>query len=382
MKKAGAPEAGHRILYWSEAYWPFIGGTEVASVNLLRGLLERGHRALVMTERYDGDLPEQEVHEGVQILRFRFRDAVESGNPAAFFELLGTLLSAAREFAPDLIHLGLPGPSVIFCLELGRRLSVPMVFTHQMSGMWTESMAGDQLIPRAASRAEWVVFPSEAMRSEALELGIRPRRSSVVYNGMRPNLGSMTPLPGNPPVLLGLGRLSREKGFDLLVEAAGILARQGLEFRAILAGEGPERPGLEKHARELGLNGHLDFLGWVSPEAVPELLERATLLVAPSRAESFGLSALEAHGAGRPVVATDVGGLGEVVVNGETGVLVEPDDPEALASAVASLLEDPDLMMRMGRQARLRVSKKFSIESQIGEYARIYDAVTGSDRDD
>ena len=374
------PRPSLRILYWTEAYWPFIGGTEVMSVTLLRGLIQRGHSALVVTERYDGDLPEAETHDGIDISRFRFRDAVTGQDPTAFFTLLSDVLDVARAFSPDLVHLGLPGPSVLTCLEVARRLSVPLVFTHQMAGMWAGETAPDQLIRRAADQAEWVVFPSEAMAAEARASGIVNARAVVVPNGVRIPDDSPAPLPWDPPVLLGLGRLSAEKGFDLFVDAVAMLRERDIDVRAVLAGEGAEAEKLRDRAWALGLRDVLEFPGWISPETVPELLRRATLLVAPSRAESFGLSALEAQLAGRPVVATAVGGLPEVVRDGETGRVVPPEDPRALADALAGLLADRALTERLGIRARAMTEREFSVEKTIDAYIRIYQDTTYADK--
>lgn len=367
--------SGLRFVHWCDAYWPIIGGTEVASVRLLAGLQERGHEPMVMTDSQDEHLPERQIHQGIVVHRLPFRHVVEARDPARFFDTLQRALDIVREFQPGLAHLASIGPAALFCTQLNARLGLPLVFTHQMSGMWTEEVSVDQLLHRAASQAAWVLFPSEAMRAEAAGVGVRPARSSVIYNGLEVPPPVEGGLPWDPPVLLALGRLSSEKGFDVLLRALGLLRDDGITLRAILAGEGAERRALEVDARSRGLD-MLTFAGWIRPEAVPDLLSSATIVVVPSRDESFGLVALEAHMAGRPVLATSVGGLPEIVEDGKTGILVEPEDPRRLADAVASMLSDRANLEKMGRRARRRVEGRFSITTQVSGYERIFEMVS------
>lgn len=367
-----------KVLYWTEAYWPSIGGTEVASVLLLRGLRKRDHEIMVVTSLTDPGLPAAEVHEGVDIRRLPFREAVAAGQPAEIFKLLGRTLELVGEFNPDLVHLGLPGPSCLFCLQAVGRKKLPLVFTHQLAGAWTEGTRSDQMVARAAQQANRVVFPSQGMLDEAIRAGIDTDRSLVIYNGIELDDAPVAALPWEPPVVVAMGRFSPEKGFDLLVEAAQLLMASGQQFRLLLAGDGAEAERLHQLVDRWQLRGVVEFLGWVTPDAVPDLLQRATVLVAPSRAEAFGLSALEAHAAARPVVATSVGGLPEIVIDGETGRLVAAEDPQALADGIAQILSDPERAHAMGLAARARVQDRFSIDAQAQAYEDLYRRVLES----
>lgn len=370
-----------KILYWTEAYWPSIGGTEVASVLLMRGLRAQGHELLVVTSLTDPGLPASEEHEGIQIRRLPFREAVAAGNPANVFKLLQQTLEVVADFQPDLFHLGLPGPSCLFCLQACRRKNIPLVFTHQLAGAWIEGTRPDQMVAHAAQQANRVVFPSQGMLEEAVRSGIDTERSLVIYNGIELDSTDPAPLPWDPPVVAATGRFSHEKGFDVLVEAVHHLAAGGTQLRLLLAGDGAERPALESMVDRWDLQGVVEFLGWLKPEAVPDLLRGATVLVAPSRAEAFGLSALEAQAAARPVVATRVGGLPEIVMDGETGRLVASEDPQALAEGIADILSDRDRARAMGLAARARVHDRFSIRAQAKAYEDLYKEVLGEGND-
>jgi glycosyltransferase involved in cell wall biosynthesis len=178
-----------------------------------------------------------------------------------------------------------------------------------------------------------------------------------------------TPLPFDPPVLLCLGRLVEEKGFDLALRTLALLTGRGRRARMRVVGDGPERMQLEELARGLPV----EFSDGVPHEKVPELINTTTLALIPSRwQEPFGLVVLDAALMARPVVATRVGGLSEVIEGGETGLLVEPENPVALAEAIESLLRDPARLRAMGEQAKERVERLFSfeagVESQIAWY--------------
>jgi glycogen(starch) synthase len=174
-----------------------------------------------------------------------------------------------------------------------------------------------------------------------------------------------------PPRILCLGRHVRDKGFDVALDAFARIADRFPESRLTIAGDGPERAALQRQASELGIAGRVDFPGRV-PEVHP-YFEAATLVVMPSRwEETFGLVALEAALMGRAVVATRVGALPEVVQDEVTGMVVESEDSAGLALAIASLLERPAVVRRMGRAARERALEAFSLPRCIDRYEELY----------
>jgi len=167
------------------------------------------------------------------------------------------------------------------------------------------------------------------------------------------------------PLIVSVGRLYDAKGYDVLLEACVLLRDQGRRFRVIVAGA--DSPGHEADAVALrrlhadrGLADVVDLAGDITD--VPALLRRATLYVQPSRAETFGLATAEAMAIGLPVVASATGGLRDLVIDGTTGLSVPPEQPHALADAIARLLDDADLRAALGRAARNRVRADFTPE--------------------
>jgi glycosyltransferase involved in cell wall biosynthesis len=176
------------------------------------------------------------------------------------------------------------------------------------------------------------------------------------------------------PFILTVARLDKQKGLNYLLEAAALVP----EAMFIVAGEGPERPALEVHTRALSLNNRVVFLGYRAD--IDDLLASCDLFVLPSLFEGLPLSVLEAMAAGKPVVATAIGGTDETIIHGETGLLVPPANPAALASAIRALLADPILSRRLGMAGRARVHQQFSAQNMVRRITEIYDEILDSRR--
>jgi glycogen(starch) synthase len=202
-------------------------------------------------------------------------------------------------------------------------------------------------------------------------------RSSLIYLGLDPPALSPEPLPIDAPRLLCLGRLVPEKGFDLALAAFASITHRFPHARLVIASDGPARPALEQQAGQLGLTDLVDFLGFVEFSRMAALMNSATMVVMPSRSlEGFGLVALEAALMARPVVATRVGGLPEVVAHQQTGLLVEKEDSRALAEAITYLLDHPEIATKMGEAARSRAQAIFSWKRHVDAFDALYRQLT------
>ena len=204
------------------------------------------------------------------------------------------------------------------------------------------------------------------------ELGLRKRacaseRSVVVHNAVDVRAFRVAVTHGEPPQIISVGRFAYPKDYVTLVRA---MASVESDFRAILVGDGPDQPALANEVRRLGLAPNVTLLGARSD--VPELLAGADVFVLSSRSEGLPMSVLEAMAAGLPVVATDVGGVSELVLEGETGLLVPRDETTALAQALERLLRDEDLRRRMAASARARVVREFDLTSFQEAHVELY----------
>lgn len=227
-----------------------------------------------------------------------------------------------------------------------------------------------------AKKAARIIAVSEAVALTLEQNGVQREQIAVIPNGVdlsqeptaseriRAELG----IPTTARVVLGLGRLSPEKGFDVLIKAFSSLQPRLHEVYLIIAGDGQEATALKQQAATLG--DRVRFPGYTAQTA--PLFAVADLVVVPSRQEGQGIVPLEAMAAGRTVIASRVGGLVETVQEGRTGLLFPVEDAQALSAAMETLLNDPDRCAAMGRAGRTRVEQEYSLQKQIERTEAIY----------
>lgn len=261
--------------------------------------------------------------------------------PGLLASLAANTLAEIRRFRPDVVHAHWILPSGLVLASLPKRARPRTVLTMHGNDVELASSKMARPIARAAARrADALLAVSDPLARRADEvLGLPAGTVSVarlpVPSGLTP-----TPLPTGPLRLLAAGRASHEKGFDVLLAALALVAEPAFaqqQWRVTLVTDGPERPRLEAQAAAAGLGDSVSFLPLQPRAALFDLMREHHVVVAPSRAEGLGMLALEALALGRPVVASRVGGLMEVVTEGDDGRLVPPDDPAALADALTDL---------------------------------------------
>lgn len=271
-----------RVLFWSQYFWPYIGGSEVFAINLLPALQERGHEFIVVASHSNFSSPDKTEYNGIPIYRFPFREALANRDIQQIIEICRQISEIKRNFRPDLVHINSVGPIDFFHHHTAHVYPIPYLITMQ------------QYIPRESAKAD-----------------------SLLHKTL-----------------------------------SGVAA--------------------------LGLCSMVEFLGWVSPEKVPELIDKSTIVIMPSRIEPFGLVALQAAQMARPVVGTRVGGLPEIVIDRGTGFLVESEDSESLADAIAFLLDHTEIAGQMGRAARQRALGVLNWERCVDGYDELYRSLISS----
>ena len=363
-----------RILYWTPFFLPDIGGIETLSVKLLPALQEDGYDITVLTSHGKYDAADRTEFNGIPVFRFDTRSAIGKRDLSRIFEIRAQVTRLKQSFKPDLIHIHMSDPSIYFHLSTAAACPAPTIVSiHQDIEYFGFKGGQDTLLGNALRMADWVTAVSKATLADLLRIAPEIRnRSSVIYNGVNPPDIVPDPLSFAPPRILCMGRLIHAKGIDLAIAAFALLLNRWPGALLTIVGEGPQRNQLEKQAAGLGLRDSVNFAGMVRPEEVPAFINQATVVVMPSRVEGFPMQALEAAQMARPVVATPAGGLPEAVVDGHTGVIVEPENSLAVADAIAFLVDHPEVASIMGEAARSRVLETFSLKSCADSYSWLY----------
>ena len=362
-----------RILYWTEQVAPYIGGVELITDDFLAALTASGHEVTVIARR--GELTVEGANvpgTDVPVHYFPFREALLNARIDGIVSITKRIGELKAQLKPDLIHLNFCGPSPIFHLRTLAAHRAPTVMTLYALPEKEPSRTG--VVERLFAAADRVVAPSQAVMDRTREWFPQViNKSSVIYNTLNLPEVEVRALPFDRPQLLCLGRIVPDKGFDLAVEALASIARVAPEIQLTIAGDGMDRPRLEQQARRLGVDDRIVLRGWVAPKDVLDLINTATIVIVPSRwFEPAPLVAIQAAHMGRPVVGARTGGIPELVLDRETGLIVEKDDSEAIAGAVIYLLQNPDEARRMGQRAMARARSVLDWQHCIDAYGALY----------
>jgi len=369
-----------KVLFWTDGFWPLIGGVEIQSFNFVKGMQERGHNYMVLAQKF-AHLQEEETYHDISIRRFDLHSIIPKRELKNLRPIQDYIEWTLKIFQPDIIHLnGCTGWNA-FIFRLFRSLfSSPIVLTVHCLFFYGDGT--NPLAEEISSMTDQICCVSNSvLRDMELLVPAAKNKLRLIYNGSSIDEIEPSPLCFSPPTLLLLGRLCLEKGFDTAIAAFSLLTKRGSSgsaIRLLIAGEGKHRPALENLVEKLDLTESVQFIGEVARDRVPSVINQATLVLVPSYLESFGLVAIEAMQMGRPVVASRIGGLKEIVSDGKTGFLVPPRDPTALCQSIQTLLEEPKRAAKMGAQGRKRALEKFSLRQNIVQYEDLYKELKGN----
>lgn len=263
-----------------------------------------------------------------------------------------------------------------------RLVGIPVVgIAHGWTGVtWKVKLYEwlDALVMRWMDR---VVCVSQATALRALQAGIPHSKRVVIpnavdpkpYETLRPEAREIVEgfFASAPQSIIGaVGRLSPEKGMDVLVHAAALVAKQRPEVGFLVFGDGPARAQLENLIDREGLAGRFVLAGFCAD--LPSVLPGLDMIVSPSHTEGLPVALLEAMAAARPIIATAVGGTPEVVIDGETGELIPPNNPPRMAQKIIDLLDDTERRTRYGHAGRGRVREKFTFSAMAQAYETLF----------
>ncbi|MCM0081378.1 glycosyltransferase family 4 protein [Geomonas sp. Red32] len=367
-----------------------VGGTEMQTLHQVRALVTGGFRVSVCCfyEHHPSMVAAME-EAGARVILMGLDRAQGYGH------LLGRLRTLFREEQPRAVHVQYISPGLIPILA-ARLALVPFVFATVHQPGRTYGAKPHLLLRFAAALCD--TFFCNSLSVERSWFGTaslftagqsRLKGHCTIYNAVDVETIARTSAQapasaikgelgvGDVPVIAVVGRLRWEKGQGVAIAALAEVAREYPTATLLMIGEGPDREALERQAQELGVANRIVWRGRLDSGQLFRLLGGVDLLVVPSLFEGFGLAAAEGMAAGLPVVASGVDGLAEVVEDGETGLLVPPNDSRALAGAIASLLADPARRLQMGERALSRVGSFFSLErynqQTLAFYGRVAD---------
>lgn len=273
---------------------------------------------------------------------------------------------------PDLVHLhALPTPAAVPFLQAVPRL----VVSAWGSDVVQRDRRKAQLYPLLLRHAAAITATSHYLAGVTASYMRAPRPIHVVPFGVDTRQFRAAPTPPNKPRIGSLRHLERIYGLDLLIAALPKIVQEVADVELVIGGAGSERAALADQARSLGVSDHVQLLGRVPHAQVAALLQTLHVFALPSRAEAFGVAAIEAQACGVPVVAARVGGVPEVVQDGVTGLLVAPEDPAALAAALLRVLTDADQRARMAVAARNWVQARYNWQHNVDRMLNVYATV-------
>jgi glycosyltransferase involved in cell wall biosynthesis len=368
-----------QIVQVSPYFHPHLGGVESHVLSISQELHRRGHGLTVITSSHDGDAREEWMG-GLRVLRSRVL--------LTLFQSPVTLAMARdiRGVESDLYHAHTPSPlPAYFAARAAETTGVPLLITYhcdsEIQGPWGPPILGlyhRTLEAYTMERAAGIITTTQtyAATSRAVwdqdtmtipnPVDIERFHPQVSAGDIRARHG----IPQDEPLVLFVGRLVPHKGTEYLLRAM-----PSLSAHLLLVGTGPREALLRRMATRPALEGRVHFAGRVSSPELPQYYAASDLSVLPStsRLEAFGIAALEAMASGKPVIVSDVPGVREVIEEGREGLRVDPIDAEDIAAKIQTLLEDEGLRKAMGRRAREKVERQFSLASVVDRLETFYE---------
>jgi glycosyltransferase involved in cell wall biosynthesis len=377
---------------WSTSV--FAGGGQIVTHNLAKQLSQMGHRVFVVYVTPEEITPPQDVN--YEIIWVRDLGRYHNGlHGLHIFPVARAVHRLASRTDIDIIHgSGAEAALLHFVAKRNKRL-----FVMTIHRPYYPKLNSAKLLVRpdvwlwehlcffewyAYTNAQKVFAVSNYAKAHVIaNLGLRAEKIVVVYNGIASEFFAVRRenIPADGIKLFAYGRLEPQKGIDILLKSLALVLnslKRNQKVHLTIAGSGPYQEEYEKLAENLGVSQNVSFIGWSGLAQLTQLLSEASLCVLPSRVESFGLTVGEAMAAGVPTISTNTSSIPEIITDGETGLLVPPEDPDALAERILYAINNPSEMNKVAYAGREKIRECFTWERIAEKYCATYGSLLNS----
>jgi glycosyltransferase involved in cell wall biosynthesis len=361
------------VLYWTDFFLPHIGGVETFGGDLIPALQARGHEVTVVTSSHKTDLPAVEQVGSIPVHRFPMWRALRTNDLRELVSIRRAVSALKRQIRPDITHLHFGATSYLHLQTRAAGGAPTLTTVHAL----TQKSLTDRTLLGSVVHASRAVNAVSGVGYQLLQRAFPEAadRLSFVYYGLAASAGSAIEVIAprfDEPVILCLGRLAPQKGFDLALKAFAQIEKAVPKARLMIVGEGVEEAALKDLASTLGIGERVDFTGAVAPDDVYAVINKATMMLLPSRFEGLPLVALQAAKMQRPIISSAVDGLPELVVDQESGLLLAHNSERELATAILSLLHHPQKAIGMGKALGRRYEERFGFDQCVSRYEGLY----------
>ena len=372
-----------RVVMLSNSFPPQVGGIQEHVSNLAQTLARQGHQLKIVTVRRNKSERIRDTFAGLDVTRVP-QLTLPKTLTAQYLAITTALLIARRlRGQADVVHYHTFWPDAFTAFFVNK--FVPTVYTAHESRflIMAEQPKSHRSLKLALRPFQGILAPSTELLNVTRQLGVSAEKSAFISNAVdansfRPDItrGSVRARYGIPTdhcLILCPRRLVPKNGLEFLVESIPLIRRRFNGVTLLIAGDGPEREKLQARVRELALQDSVIFAGNQDNSDLPQFYADSDIVAIPSLKEATSIAGLEAMASARAVVASNVGGLPEIIEDEVSGLLVPPCNPEALSLAITRLIEAPELRNQLGLAARACVERKFTWDQVANETTRAYE---------
>ena len=365
-----------RVLMVISQFYPLLGGTEVQAQLLARDLMKRGIKVSILTRRLKG-LPRYELIDGIPV--YREIKTIDLGFLwGCYYALSVGMFLYRRRNQYDIIHCHILQGfhtviALIFKYLFNKKVVVKMSSSGETSDLkLLKEVKLGSLFLQWVKNVDAVISVCKQSSRELVENGFSRDILVEIPNGVNTHKYSKGIPRGKKELktITCIGRLDRHKGVDYLLRGFKTLLTETDTVRLVIVGTGPDETHLKYLTEELELQGHVIFRG--RQEDIPGILDSTDLFVLPSLSEGMSNVLLEAMSCGLPVVATSVGGNGDLIRDGYNGILIPPKDSKRLSAVLLRLLEDEEFSHSLGKAAEKTVTENYAIDKIGEQYMSLY----------